>query len=125
MMQIVSFVYFSSQNQVNDVLVGIIFFNQDFLHFTMGSLHYRLLRACESSCVLPYLSERDLIAQVVPQVAQFSQRLLDHVFVCLVGHFLEQQLPLVAKLLHVDLLLIHLHFVLLEEQEGCFNWAKS
>lgn len=60
-----------------------------------------------------YLSLGDFVPQVVPQVAQLGQRLLDHVSVRLVRHFLQQQLPLVAELLHVDLLLVHLHLVLL------------
>ena len=50
-------------------------------------------------------------------MAQFSQRLLDHISVCLVRHLLEQQLPLVAELLHVDLLLINVHLILLVEDE--------
>lgn len=60
-----------------------------------------------------YLSFCDLVPQVIPQVPQFGEGLLDHVLVRVVGHFLQQQLPLVAELFHVDLLLVHLHLELL------------
>lgn len=60
-----------------------------------------------------YLSVSDLVPQVVPEVSELRDGLLDHVSVSLVRDLLEQQLPLVAQLLHVYLLLVHLHLVLL------------
>ena len=65
-----------------------------------------------------YLSVGDFIPQVVPEVPELGQRLLDHVPVRLVRHLLQQQLPLVAQLLHVDLLLVNLHLVLLLRVNG-------
>lgn len=62
---------------------------------------------------LSHLSLGDLIPQVFPEVSELNQRLLDHVPVRLVRHLLQQQLPLVAQLLHVNLLLVDLHLVLL------------
>lgn len=59
------------------------------------------------------LSESNLVSQVVPQVSELCERFLYHVSVCLVSDLLEQQLPLVAQLLHIDLLLVHFHLVLL------------
>ena len=55
----------------------------------------------------------DFLPQVFPEVTELGQRLLDHVPVRLVGHLLQQQLSLVAQLLHVNLLLVNLHLVLL------------
>ncbi|KAF3834233.1 hypothetical protein F7725_025437 [Dissostichus mawsoni] len=43
---------------------------------------------------------------VFPEVTELGQWLLDHVPVRLVGHLLQQQLSLVAQLLHVNLLLL-------------------
>lgn len=72
-----------------------------------------------------YLSVNDLVPQVVPEVSELRDGLLDHVSVSLVRDLLEQQLPLVAQLLHVYLLLVHLHLVLLlireERSQACTN----
>lgn len=81
-----------------------------------------------------YLSLGDLVPQVLPEVSELCERLLDHVPVRLVGHFLQQQLPLVAELLHVNLLLVDVHLVQLlrmnrgDEDEGLIStyvWTIS
>lgn len=65
---------------------------------------------------LANLSESDLVSQIVPQVPELNERFLDHVSVSLVRNLFEQELPLVAQLLHVYLLLVHFNLELLLER---------
>ena len=72
-----------------------------------------------------YLSVGDFIPQVVPEMSELGQRLLDHVPVRLIWHLLQQQLPLVAELLHVNLLLVNFHLVLLLGVNGQTRGGRS
>lgn len=60
-----------------------------------------------------YLSVVDFVSQVIPEVSELGQWLLDHVSICLIGHLLQQELTLMAELLHINLLLINLNLVVL------------
>ena len=111
-----------SINQFNDNIDGyfsLISFSclvkGTWLKWTLGRL-----KAANPVLKAYHLSVRDLVSQVLPEMSELGEWLLDHVSVRLVADFLQQQLPLVAQLLHVNLLLVHLHLVLLlrARQEG-------
>ena len=111
-----------SINQFNDNIDGyfsLISFSclvkGTWLKWTLGRL-----KAANPVLKAYHLSVRDLVSQVLPEMSELGEWFLDHVSVRLVADFLQQQLPLVAQLLHVNLLLVHLHLVLLlrARQEG-------
>lgn len=63
------------------------------------------------------LSDSNLVSQIFPQVPELRQRFLDHVSVCLIRNLFKQELPLVAQLLHVYLLLVDFNLELLQEEK--------